>query len=144
MTAWTNAPPEAPQRLRALLGQGVAAIDTPAAVVDLDAMERNLQRMADFAQMHRVKLRPHAKMHKSVTLALRQIHAGAIGVCVQKTSEAEALAAGGVHDIYISNEVVAPAKLQRVAASRTDRPSLRTSRRNLLSVPTLITPAHPC
>jgi len=116
MTAWTNAPPEAPQRLRALLGQGVAAIDTPAAVVDLDAMERNLQRMADFAQMHRVKLRPHAKMHKSATLALRQIHAGAIGVCVQKTSEAEALAAGGVHDIYISNEVVAPAKLQRVAA----------------------------
>jgi len=116
MTAWTNASPEAPPRLRALLGQGVAAIDTPAAVVDLDAMERNLQRMADFTRQHRVKLRPHAKMHKSAALALRQLRAGAVGVCVQKTSEAEALAAAGVHDIYISNEVVAPAKLQRVAA----------------------------
>jgi D-serine deaminase-like pyridoxal phosphate-dependent protein len=116
MTAWTNSSPEAPPRLRALLGQGVAAIDTPAAVIDLDAMERNLRRMADYAHAHGVRLRPHAKMHKSAALALRQIRAGAIGVCVQKTSEAETLAGAEVHDIYISNEVIAPAKLQRVAA----------------------------
>ena len=105
----------APERLRALIGQGVAAIDTPALVVDLDAMERNLQRMADYAKAHGVKLRPHAKMHKSAALGLRQMQAGAVGMCVQKTSEAEALAAAGVTDIYISNEVIAPAKLQRVA-----------------------------
>jgi D-serine deaminase-like pyridoxal phosphate-dependent protein len=111
-----SAPEALPPRLRQLIGQGVAAIDTPALVVDLDAMERNLQRMADYAKAHGVKLRPHAKMHKSAALSLRQTQAGAVGVCVQKTSEAEALAAAGVSDIYISNQVIAPAKLQRVAA----------------------------
>lgn len=111
-----SAPESAPARLQALIGQGVAAIDTPALVVDLDAMERNLQRMADYAKAHGMKLRPHAKMHKSATLGRRQMQAGAVGLCVQKTSEAEALAAAGVHDLYISNEVIAPAKLARVAA----------------------------
>jgi D-serine deaminase-like pyridoxal phosphate-dependent protein len=111
-----SAPDTPPHRLDSLIGQSVATIDTPALVVDLDAMERNLQRMADYAKAHGVKLRPHAKMHKSAALSLRQMQAGATGMCVQKTSEAEALAAGGVNDIYISNEVIAPAKLQRVAA----------------------------
>jgi D-serine deaminase-like pyridoxal phosphate-dependent protein len=115
-----KAPPEAhpplPAALAALTGQGVAAIDTPAAVIDLDAMERNLARMAAFARTHGVRLRPHAKMHKSAFLARLQMQAGAVGVCVQKTSEAEALAAAGVTDIYISNEVIDPAKLRRVAA----------------------------
>jgi D-threonine aldolase len=97
-------------------GDPVAAIDTPALVLDLDAMERNLGRMAAFAREAGVRLRPHAKMHKSAELARLQIAAGAVGVCVQKTSEAEALAAGGVDDLYISNEVVDPAKLARVAA----------------------------
>jgi D-serine deaminase-like pyridoxal phosphate-dependent protein len=110
-----SAPDAATPRLRALPGQSVAAIDTPALVVDLDAMERNLQRMADYASAHGVRLRPHAKMHKSATLSLRQMAAGAVGVCVQKTSEAEALAAAGVHNLYISNQVVAPTKLARVA-----------------------------
>ncbi len=98
-----------------LIGHSVNAIDTPALVVDLDMMERNLATMAAFAAQHNVKLRPHAKMHKSADLAKLQMAAGAVGVCVQKTSEAEALVAGGVHDIYISNEVIAPAKLARVA-----------------------------
>jgi D-serine deaminase-like pyridoxal phosphate-dependent protein len=110
------APESAPHRLQQLMGQGVAAIDTPVLVVDLDAMERNLQRMADYAKAHGTKLRPHAKMHKSATLGLRQMQAGAVGLCVQKTSEAEALAAAGVPDLYISNEVIAPSKLARVAA----------------------------
>jgi D-serine deaminase-like pyridoxal phosphate-dependent protein len=99
-----------------LVGLGVDDIDTPAIVVDLDAMERNLTRMAAFAQRHGIRLRPHAKMHKSAVLAELQVRGGAVGVCVQKTSEAEALAAAGVNDIYISNEVIAPAKLRRVAA----------------------------
>ena len=97
-------------------GDGVESIDTPALVVDVDAMERNLAAMAAFAAGHGVRLRPHAKMHKSATLARLQVAAGAVGVCVQKTSEAEALADAGVGDIYISNEVIAPAKLARVAA----------------------------
>ena len=98
-----------------LIGKSVNAIDTPALVVDLDAMERNLSMMAEFAAQHKVLLRPHAKMHKSAELAKLQMASGAVGVCVQKTSEAEALVAGGVHNIFISNEVIAPAKLARVA-----------------------------
>jgi D-serine deaminase-like pyridoxal phosphate-dependent protein len=101
--------------LKRLVGQPVAAIDTPSLVVDLDAMQRNLSRMAEFARKHDIRWRPHAKMHKSAAIARLQQQAGATGVCVQKTSEAEAMAAGGILDIYISNEVVAPAKLARVA-----------------------------
>jgi D-serine deaminase-like pyridoxal phosphate-dependent protein len=97
-------------------GQHVSELDTPALVLDLDAMERNLARMAAYAAGAGVRLRPHAKMHKSAELARLQLAAGAVGVCVQKTSEAEALAAGGVDDLYVSNEVVAPAKLARLAA----------------------------
>ena len=99
-----------------LVGQSVDAIDTPALVVDLDAMKRNLARMAEFARQHAIRWRPHAKMHKSVELAQLQVQAGAVGVCVQKTAEAEVMAAGGIRDIYISNEVVAPSRLARVAA----------------------------
>ena len=94
---------------------GVAGIDTPSLVVDLDAMKRNIARMAEFARKHGVRWRPHAKMHKSAELASMMVDAGAAGCCVQKTAEAEAMAAGGVRDIYISNEVIAPRKLARVA-----------------------------
>ena len=103
-------------RPAARVGDAVAAIDTPALVIDLDAMERNLAAMAAFASAHHVALRPHAKLHKSAAIAKLQIAAGAVGVCVQKLSEAEALAEAGVRDIYISNEVVDPAKLARLAA----------------------------
>jgi D-serine deaminase-like pyridoxal phosphate-dependent protein len=101
--------------LQALAGQSVSAIDTPALVIDLDAMERNLAKMQAFANAHRVRLRPHAKMHKCAALALAQMQAGAVGVCVQKTAEAEVLAALGVRDVYISNEVISLSKLERVA-----------------------------
>ncbi len=97
-------------------GDPVAAIDTPALVVDLDAFERNLDRMARFARERNVRLRPHAKTHKCAAVALRQVALGAVGVCVQKTGEAEALAAGGVQDIFVSNEVIGPHKLARLAA----------------------------
>lgn len=112
-----NLPTKTPlsDNLKALVGQPVAAIDTPSLVVDLDAMKRNLNRMAEFAKKHDVRWRPHAKMHKSSAIARLQLQAGAVGVCVQKTSEAEAMVAGGVYDVYISNEVIAPAKLARVA-----------------------------
>lgn len=105
-----------PSHLAALVGKSINDIDTPSLVIDLDAMKRNLARMAEFAKKHNVSWRPHAKMHKCASLAKAQMRAGAVGVCVQKTAEAEALAAGGVNNIYISNEVIAPAKLARVAA----------------------------
>jgi D-threonine aldolase len=101
--------------LEALVGQGVDAIDTPALVVDLDAMERNLERMQSFANAHGVRLRPHAKMHKCAALAKLQMQAGAAGVCVQKVSEAAVLARLGVHNIYVSNEVVALQKCELLA-----------------------------
>ena len=104
-----------PELLQATVGLHVDHIDTPALVVDLDAMERNIQRMANFARQHRMRWRPHAKLHKSAELALLLQQAGACGACVQKTSEAEILAAGGVRDIYISNQVIGHAKLLRVA-----------------------------
>ena len=106
--------------LKHLVGQSVGFVDTPALVIDLDAMERNLQVMAAFATAHKVKLRPHAKMHKSASIAKLQMAQGAIGVCVQKTSEAEAMVAGGVYNVYISNEVISPFKLARVVALTRD------------------------
>jgi D-serine deaminase-like pyridoxal phosphate-dependent protein len=104
------------ETLRLLIGQSVDAIDTPALVLDLDAMKRNVARMAEYARKHDIRWRPHAKMHKSSALAKLQMQAGAVGVCVQKTAEAEAMVAGGVGNVYISNEVIAPQKLARVAA----------------------------
>lgn len=103
------------QRSVARLGDSVASVAAPALVIDLDAMERNLAAMAVFARSHGVRLRPHAKMHKSAAIAKAQITAGAVGVCVQKLSEAEVLADAGIADIYISNEVIDAAKLMRVA-----------------------------
>ena len=107
--------PDLPQALAASVGLRVDRIDTPALVVDLDAMERNIARMADFARKLQVLWRPHAKLHKSAEIALQLQRAGAVGACVQKTAEAEALAEGGVHDITITNQVIAHPKLLRVA-----------------------------
>lgn len=102
-------------RPAAVVGAPVDTIDTPALVIDLDAMQRNLALMAAFACERKLRLRPHAKMHKCATIAKLQIAAGAVGVCVQKLAEAEALADAGIDDIYISNEVIAPHKLARLA-----------------------------
>ena len=100
----------------AKVGDPVDAIDTPALVIDLDAMERNLGAMAAFARAHGLRLRPHAKTHKCAQIAKLQIAAGAVGVCVQKLGEAQALADAGVADLYLSNEVVSAAKLACLAA----------------------------
>jgi 3-hydroxy-D-aspartate aldolase len=91
-------------------------IDTPALVLDLDAFYANLDLMAAFAARTGVKVRPHAKTHKSPVIAHLQIARGAVGQCVQKVSEAEILAWGGVANILVSNEVVSTKKLARVAA----------------------------
>jgi D-serine deaminase-like pyridoxal phosphate-dependent protein len=101
--------------LQQLVGLSVKSIDTPALVIDLDAMERNLARMQSYADAQGIKLRPHAKMHKSAALSKLQMQAGAVGVCVQKVSEAAALAAQGVNDIYISNVVSSLQKCEQLA-----------------------------
>lgn len=98
------------------LGDPLEGIDTPVLLIDAAACERNLARMTDFARRESVAIRPHAKAHKSGILAQRQIAHGAIGVCCQKVGEAEAMAAAGVRDILVSNEVVGRAKWERLAA----------------------------
>lgn len=100
----------------ATAGQPVDAVDTPALLLDLDAFEANVETMARFARGSGMRLRPHAKSHKCAEIALRQMAAGAVGVCCQKVSEAEALVAGGVGDVMVSNEVVGAPKLARLAA----------------------------
>jgi D-serine deaminase-like pyridoxal phosphate-dependent protein len=90
-------------------------IDTPALVLDLDALERNIARMAESVKGSGVRLRPHAKSHKCAEIARRQIAAGAVGICCQKTSEAEALVAGGVADVLVTNEIVGRQKTARLA-----------------------------
>lgn len=97
-------------------GDSIDDIDTPALLVDLDRLERNLVRMAGFAAQAGVRLRPHAKMHKTPAVARRQIALGAVGVCCQKVSEAEAMADGGIQDVLLSNEVVGRKKIDRLAA----------------------------
>lgn len=93
-----------------------AELNTPVLVVDRDALDRNISRMADFARRHGVALRPHAKTHKSVDIARLQIAAGAVGVCCAKLGEAEALAEGGIESILITSPVVAPPALARLRA----------------------------
>jgi D-serine deaminase-like pyridoxal phosphate-dependent protein len=93
-----------------------AELNTPVLVVDRDALDRNIRRMAELARKHGVALRPHAKTHKSADIAKLQIAAGAVGVCCAKLGEAEALAEGGVESILITSPVVAPPALARLAA----------------------------
>jgi D-serine deaminase-like pyridoxal phosphate-dependent protein len=103
--------PAAPANVGAPLDE----IDTPALVVDLDALEGNIARMAQAMEESPARLRPHAKSHKCAEIAKRQIAAGAVGVCAQKVSEAEALVAGGVADVLVTNEIVGARKIARLA-----------------------------
>jgi D-serine deaminase-like pyridoxal phosphate-dependent protein len=99
----------------AAVGQRLAEVDTPALVLDLDAFESNLAAL-NRAVGQRVRVRAHAKTHKCPEIARRQIAAGAVGVCCQKVSEAEALVEGGVRDVLVSNEIVGAPKIARLAA----------------------------
>src|SRR5208282_3466628 len=100
----------------AITGMREDEIDTPALVIDLDAFEYNLDKMAGLLAPTGVKLRAHAKTHKSPVIARLQMARGAVGNCVQKVAEAEVLAWGGIPDILVSNEVVGAAKLARLSA----------------------------
>ena len=100
----------------AAVGMSLAEVDTPALILDLDAFERNLDKLNASLAGKNVKVRPHAKSHKCPQIALAQIARGAVGVCCQKVSEAEAMVLGGVRDVLIANEVVGAPKLARLAA----------------------------
>jgi D-serine deaminase-like pyridoxal phosphate-dependent protein len=102
-------------RAPAALGQRLEDVDTPALIVDLEAFERNLRALADSVKGRNVRVRAHAKTHKCPEIGKRQIAAGAVGVCCQKVSEAEAMVEGGINDVLVSNEVVGAAKIARLA-----------------------------
>ncbi|QLH17048.1 DSD1 family PLP-dependent enzyme (plasmid) [Paracoccus pantotrophus] len=100
----------------ALPGMDEADIQTPCLILDLDALERNIKKMGDYARAHGMRHRAHGKMHKSVdVLRLQEKLGGAIGVCCQKVSEAEVFARGGIKDILVSNQVRDPLKIDRLA-----------------------------
>src|ERR1700741_2682520 len=108
--------PKMPTRPPAEIGMTLDEVDTPALIVDLDAFERNLRRLADRIAGSPVRARPHAKTHKCPVIALKQVEMGAVGVCVQKVSEAEAMVYGGVRDVLVTNEIVGRQKLRRLVS----------------------------
>jgi D-serine deaminase-like pyridoxal phosphate-dependent protein len=113
--AWLDSTPMSSHWMPAQPGDGLADVDTPALILDLDRFEANLERMMTAAAATGVRVRPHAKSHKSLQIAHRQIAAGAVGVCCQKIGEAEIFLGGGVRDVLITNEIVGVRKLRRLA-----------------------------
>lgn len=105
--SWRQAP--------AIIGASIDAIDTPALIIELDALERNLSEVHAVIQTAGIAVRSHAKAHKCPDIALRQMHAGASGICVQKASEAEPFIEVGIKNILITNQVVGARKVERVA-----------------------------
>lgn len=95
-------------------GDHLSAVDTPALILDLDAFERNLARMAAALRGSNVRLRAHAKSHKCPQIALRQVALGAVGICCQKVSEAAVFVDAGILDILVTNEVMGDAKLRHL------------------------------
>ncbi|MCF8511303.1 MAG: DSD1 family PLP-dependent enzyme [Rhodobacteraceae bacterium] len=100
----------------ALPGMAQADVQTPCLILDLDALERNIVKMGDYARAHGMRHRVHGKMHKSVDVAkLQERLGGSVGVCCQKVSEAEVFVRGGIKDVLVSNQVRDLAKIDRLA-----------------------------
>ncbi|MCX6032185.1 MAG: DSD1 family PLP-dependent enzyme [Chloroflexi bacterium] len=99
---------------RSLIGTPKADLDTPALCLDIEAVEANIRRMANALRDSPVRLRPHAKTHKSPILAQMQLAAGAIGITCAKLGEAEVLAAAGIKDILIANQIIGTGKIARL------------------------------
>ncbi len=91
-------------------------LDTPALLIDLDVMERNLRRAAEYARAHDLRLRPHTKTHKIPAIGRMQLDLGAAGLTVAKVSEGEVMLDAAPRDLLIAYPVVGPAKMPRLAA----------------------------
>lgn len=94
-------------------------LDTPALLIELDALEHNVRAMGEFFRDKPAKLRPHMKTHKTPVLAYKQLAAGAIGVACAKIGEAEIMGQAGIRDILIVNEIVTPLKISRLMSLAT-------------------------
>jgi len=102
--------------MKSLLNMPVSCVDTPALLVDYAILQRNIQRLQEASDAAEIAVRPHIKAHKTPQVAQMQIQAGAIGVTCAKLGEAEAMAAGGMEDIFIANCLVGPTKMARLVA----------------------------
>ena len=96
------------------LGTPKQELDTPSFIVDLDAMENNIEKMASYCKSKSINLRPHTKHHKSPDIAKKQIEAGAIGICCQKLGEAETMASHGIDNILLTYEIIGSFKIRRL------------------------------
>jgi len=114
-----------------LIGLAVEQIPTPALLVDIDALLRNIERMSSFCAKANTKIRPHAKTHKTAAIAHLQIEAGAIGVCCATIGEAEVMAAAGINDILIVNEMIGEVAIRRTV-------NLARHTRTIVSVDNLV------
>ena len=105
-------------RYRPSPGTPIEDLDTPCLILDMDALEGNMRVVADFYKDRTCKMRPHVKNHKSPVLAHMQIRMGGTvgGVCSAKVSEAEVMVQGGIPDVFITSEVVARDKIDRLCA----------------------------
>src|SRR5918994_1258514 len=92
-------------RLQEVLDRLVDRVDTPAPIVLLDVMQRNIERMQDFAAEHSLDVRPHVKTHKCVEVGRLQVDAGAVGMTAGNVGEAEVFAAAGFDDIFLAYPV---------------------------------------
>ncbi len=97
-------------------GDALDAVDTPALILDLDAFERNLERMAAALRGSTVRLRAHSKSHKCPQIALRQVALGAVGICCQKVGEAAVFVDAGIQDVLVTNQIVGDTKLRHLAS----------------------------
>ena len=109
-------------------------LNTPALVLDLDLMEKNLDAMARLAAGRGVGLRPHAKAHKSLAIARRQVEAGALGVCCATVGEAEVMAGGGIDNVLVTSPITAAGKMRRLAALNTGAQGLMAVADNAAAV----------
>ena len=114
-------------------------LNTPALILDLDAMDRNIATLASLAKASGVALRPHAKTHKCAQIARRQIAAGAVGVCCAKLGEAEAMADEGIEGLLITSPVVGHAAVARLAALAARSPGLMAVADHPQAVAALVT-----
>jgi D-serine deaminase-like pyridoxal phosphate-dependent protein len=92
----------------------ITDLDTPALVIELDIMEANLRRVADYTRQHNLRLRPHTKTHKIPALGRRQVELGAVGLTVAKVGEAEVMADSGTPDLLVAYPILGARKLQRL------------------------------
>ena len=96
------------------VGMELSTLETPVLMVDVDAMERNLAKMASFFSSVEANLRPHTKTHKTPALAHKQLQAGAKGICCGNLDEAEVMISAGIRDVLVTREIVSPEKITRV------------------------------